>query len=156
MPRRTVRCQPLGWRQPVLVIYRSFSCPRCEQQLRICRSCYRGHRYCSKQCSEASRRESLRQAGARYRRSPKGARSNASRQKRFRARRRRVQKIVTHQSSLFLPTGRKGLFTATNGLSSEPQKLWPELDGGVKAGDCARCDFCGRPFLQQARAAFLS
>jgi hypothetical protein len=77
--------------------YRLYSCARCAAQVRICRSCDRGNRYCAEGCAQLSRRESLRRAGARYQQSYRGACSHALLPPRLRA--RRAQK-VTHQGSL--------------------------------------------------------
>jgi len=76
---------------------RLYGCNRCRSLVIICRRCDRGHLYCPGGCATQARRESLRRAGARYRRTPQGRRNNAARQSRFRARKR---KKVTHQGSL--------------------------------------------------------
>lgn len=77
--------------------YRLYSCARCAAQVRICRSCDRGNRYCAEGCAQLSRHESLQRAGERYQQSFRGACRHALRQARLRA--RRAQK-VTHQGSL--------------------------------------------------------
>ena len=43
--------------------YRLYSCGRCAEQVRICRDCDRGNRYCAGECAQIRRRESLRRAG---------------------------------------------------------------------------------------------
>ena len=42
---------------------------QCGQGFWLCRSCFRGHRYCSELCRDAARALQLRKAGAKYRRS---------------------------------------------------------------------------------------
>jgi hypothetical protein len=77
--------------------YRLYSCRRCAQQVRICRDCDRGNRYCAAECARMRRSESLRRAGERYQLGYRGACRHAARQRVWRA--RRAQK-VTHQGSL--------------------------------------------------------
>ena len=77
--------------------YRLYSCGRCAQQVRICRDCDRGNRYCAGECARMRRRESLCRAAERYQLSYRGACRHAARQRAWRA--RHAQK-VTHQGSL--------------------------------------------------------
>lgn len=77
--------------------YRLYSCGCCATQVRICRDCDRGNRYCASACAQIRRRESLRRAGERYQQSYGGACKHAARQSAWRV--RRAQK-VTHQGSL--------------------------------------------------------
>jgi hypothetical protein len=67
--------------------FRIFNCARCYQQVKICRDCDRGNRYCSS-CSEVARQESIKRAQARYRNSAQGRELNRCRQKRARQRAR--------------------------------------------------------------------
>jgi hypothetical protein len=68
--------------------------PACRQMFFLCTHCDQGHRYCSKPCSAAARRQSLRRAGAKYQATAAGKRAHCKRQNRYEARR----KILTHQS----------------------------------------------------------
>jgi len=77
--------------------YRLYNCGRCAQQVRICRDCDRGNRYCAGECAQTARRESLRHAGDCYQLSYRGACKHAARQSAWRL--RHTQK-VTHQGSL--------------------------------------------------------
>jgi hypothetical protein len=81
---------------------RLFFCASCAQPVRICGSCFRGQRYCSRDCSETTRRQQQREAAARYRASPRGACCGARRQKRYRLRRSISATTVTHQGSTLL------------------------------------------------------
>lgn len=76
--------------------YRLYNCGRCAEQVRICRRCDRGNRYCPGGCAGVRRRESMRRAGARYQGSYRGACAHAARQ---RAWRERQAQEVTHQGS---------------------------------------------------------
>ena len=76
--------------------YRLYSCGRCAQQVRICRDCDRGNRYCAGECAQMGRRESLRRAGDRYQLSYRGACHHAARQRLWRL---RWAQEVTHQGS---------------------------------------------------------
>ena len=84
---------------PMLPSVRHYTCARCRRQVFICRHCDRGNHYCAGACAVEARRESLRQAGSRYRATPPGRHHNAARQQRFRD---RQNEKVTHQGSLSL------------------------------------------------------
>ena len=111
---------------------RHYICARCRRQVFICRHCDRGNHYCAGACAVEARRESLRQAGSRYRATPQGRHHNAARQQRFRD---RQKEKVTHQGSLALRT---------------PVLLLPARNAGERGpdreGDAARsgifCHFC--------------
>jgi hypothetical protein len=75
---------------------RVFTCGRCGIEVAICRRCDRGHRYCSRACSQEARRASMRRASAVYQQTRRGKLNHAARMRR--SRQRRVQK-VTHQGS---------------------------------------------------------
>jgi hypothetical protein len=77
--------------------YRLYSCGRCEKQVRICRDCDRGNRYCAEECARERRRDSLRRAAERYQQSYRGACKHAARQCAWRL---RDGQKVTHQGSL--------------------------------------------------------
>lgn len=74
---------------------RLFNCARCGRQVAICRHCDRGNIYCGAGCARAARQASTRAAGARYQRGRPGRFAHAQRQRRYRARRRKM----THQDS---------------------------------------------------------
>ena len=74
---------------------RRYLCARCRTAVLICSPCDRGHRYCTTQCAKQARDQSVRAAGHRYQVSLRGRHAHAERQRRYRAR----QKKVTHQSS---------------------------------------------------------
>lgn len=75
---------------------RLFSCARCLLLVSICPVCDHGNRYCSPDCADICRRESVRDAGDRYQRSPIGREKHAARQRRY-----RIRQVghVTHQGS---------------------------------------------------------
>ena len=79
------------------VSFRIVRCAHCQQLAAFCAACEHGQTLCSTACRRPRRREQLRVAGARYQRSPRGARLHAARQARYRARRREE---VTHPASL--------------------------------------------------------
>ena len=78
-----------------LPLARLCKCPRCGQMFLVCSRCDRGQLYCCSACSQAARRDSLRAAGRRYQNSRSGRHRHAARQRRYRARRKKV----THQGS---------------------------------------------------------
>ena len=74
---------------------RLYNCARCHHQVIICSPCDRGNIYCAGPCAQAARKASLKAAGKRYQRSCRGRLKHAERQRRYRARRKKV----THQDS---------------------------------------------------------
>ncbi len=66
---------------------RIFACARCGREVRICRCCDRGHRYCGEGCSKAARRDSMRRAGAKYQKTDEGSANHGARQQRYEERR---------------------------------------------------------------------
>ncbi len=92
------------------IICRHFVCRNCNLATVICRACYRGHRYCSIECSKAGRAFSQKRAGQRFARTSAGRHGNARRQAAFRNRARCKKKnpqIVTHHPSSPLRPVRK-------------------------------------------------
>jgi hypothetical protein len=88
---------------------RLFLCARCRDQVFLCSHCDRGQQYCSRECSQLTRRERRREAGQRYQRSRAGQFKHAARAASWRERRRSLRRDsargdvdkVTHQGSLF-------------------------------------------------------
>jgi hypothetical protein len=76
---------------------RFFLCARCQCQSRVCRSCDRGQMYCSRDCSQQSRRENQRKARARHQASDRGRAMQAARNRQYRQRHRRM---TDHDPSL--------------------------------------------------------
>lgn len=66
--------------------YREFDCGICGKHVWISKSLYRGHKYCSDDCSHTARRESLRRARRRHQKTEEGRRGNARRQREYRRR----------------------------------------------------------------------
>ncbi len=119
---------------------RLFNCARCHRQVKICRCCDRGNRYCGKPCSQPARRESLRAAGRRYQESRRGQFRHAERQRRYRSRQRKM----THQGSPPLPRN--------DVLSPEPKVAGTHSEPlPVIRTQGMRCYFCNRtcsPFMR--------
>ena len=120
---------------------RLYHCARCHCQVILCRACDRGHVYCANGCAQHARKDSLRRAGARYRSTWRGRLNNAARQRRFRARQRKV----THHGSV-----------AVAGPAVLP--MTPTLPGDTagngydRRADALHCHRCGgqcSPFLRR-------
>ena len=75
---------------PPVQIHRS--CVRCGVIFAMPRRAFRGHWYCSRECSAAARLESVRRARERHRRSPEGTADHRDRE-RDRRRRRRAERV---------------------------------------------------------------
>jgi hypothetical protein len=71
----------------------------------ICRSCDRGHRYCSDRCRQKARREQLRAANLRYRQTLEARLDQRDRQRAYRL--RLAKRSVMDQGSPGCPSSRK-------------------------------------------------
>ena len=74
-------------------------CARCEVEFLVCRSCWSGQRYCSKQCSSEARDESHRKSQTVYSRTSKGKASSRRRQRRYRLKKRKTKKNETDKAT---------------------------------------------------------
>jgi len=117
---------------------RLFNCVRCQVQQVVCRHCDRGQRYCAT-CALLARRDGLRAAGGRYRRTSGGRASGAVRQQRFRLRRRKV----THQGSQSGPPA----------VSCAPSVIATPLLAVIAAH--LVCHFCGQTCAPRLRRRWL-
>ena len=119
-----------------LVLLREIQCPWCGKLFCICRSCWRGQRYCSDACRQAARRKAHRQAQQRYRRTEKGKGAHRAAEKRRRVGlSRKPQEILDDAGS----TPRVGGRTLRYAEVSEPS-AWNTAEG-LRIG---RCHLCGR------------
>ena len=141
--------------------HRVFTCGECGKEVRICRRCDRGHRYCSPTCSQAAREASCRKAQRKYQQSRDGRWCHAERQQRYRERKR---KIVTHQGSgkpplsatmesatvvavrereeATVPT--PGTQRRNNAIDVQSPCSSGSVSPSITVGDVC-CHFCGRP-----------
>jgi hypothetical protein len=75
-------------------------CQECSRQFFICKSCDRGHRYCSTDCQSKGSGRRNRVAKKRYAQSKQGRQNHAARQMRYRNKKRESSKnIVTDETS---------------------------------------------------------
>jgi len=144
-----------------------FNCARCRRLVVICTRCDRGQRYCSADCGQVQRKQSVREAGRCYQRTPIGARNNAARQKRWRT---RIVTTVTHHTS---PTHKhlreeppgnnaqnEGDFDGKevrDATSNRTFVISNRMPAAISPGEVGpRCDFCGRPCGSYTRWGTLS
>lgn len=119
-------------------------CARCRQAVLVCSACDSRRIYCSSDCSEIRRQESLKQARKRYQNSPIGALKHAARQSRYRAR----KKIVTDHSSL--QSGESALLLQNQNPVDEAAINIPSHlripQNSIESNNAAthRCHFCGK------------
>lgn len=76
--------------------FRLFLCARCGIDVAICAPCDHGNIYCAGGCRGVRRRESRQRSGAKYQRSPCGARKHAARQRSWRTAKLLAQKVTHH------------------------------------------------------------
>ena len=67
--------------ESVLVPLKEIVCRWCGIHFYVCRSCWRGRRYCSDRCREKAAQESHRESQRRYRRTAKGRENHREREK---------------------------------------------------------------------------
>ena len=79
------------------VVFLQILCKECRALFWMCRSCYRGHCYCSDACRGKARRRQMREANRRHQQSDEGRLDHLDRQRALRA--RQAQARVTYQSS---------------------------------------------------------
>lgn len=147
------------WQMGAVESLRLARCPRCQRLFAICSHCDRGHVYCGPSCSDGARRDSLRRARRRHRRSPEGRLDHRDRERARRLRRRLFRARVgdhpstTPEPAIMLvpalaPSGTSTLETpASRGETLEspdaPRPL-PVAASSPMEWD-AHCRICGRP-----------
>jgi hypothetical protein len=124
--------------------FRMFLCARCRSQALVCRRCDRGQIYCAPSCAHDARRDHQREARRRHQATPRGRAMHADRNRRYRARARRV----TDQGPAHEPeTG------PWRGLQGSPAPSDPASSGSSSAQ--RRCHLCGRPAASFIRLSAL-
>ena len=122
-------------------------CLRCGTIFGICRSCFRGQRYCSDSCRKDARAEKHRASNRRHQRSPEGRDNHRDRQRDYR--KRLKDRGVTDQSCS-AKTAPRSLFQIA-ASEGDPHEAAHGGDGadppprGGRPEGAAVCIFCGRP-----------
>jgi len=120
--------------------------PECRKRFHICRSCYRGHCYCSRRCRKIARRRQLKAASLRYYESPEARQDRSDRQRAWRERQKsRVARshndsVMYQGSNLFLAMAVSvchRIFNLQRAILEEKTRTW-------HASDPPRCIICGR------------
>jgi hypothetical protein len=123
-------------------VLRGRTCPRCHKKFFICRHCDRGHVYCCKQCSQASRCEKCRVYRRRHRQSPLG---KADHRDRERARRRR---LILGKETVGDQTSGGGVASARVSARVRMAAVSAVISGIRKEEtryEQTCCEMCGRP-----------
>jgi hypothetical protein len=144
-----------------------FKCRRCGVWLAICRSCYRNHRYCSKACSAAARREGKQAWHRQHRLSEEGRKDHRDQERARRLREKAQRESMGRQTS---PASEDMVMMAQNATppgqetgceadhaeepltksdadsadSASSALFFPSLEA-LQAASVHRCAFCGRP-----------
>ncbi len=93
----------MGGVQPLRFYERRCHAPGCGVLFFICRSCYRGQRYCSGPCRQTARREQRRAANRRHQQSDEGRLDHRDRQRAYRQ--RRIARVTDQGSASPLHSG---------------------------------------------------
>ncbi len=120
--------------------YRLLVCLDCRGQVKLCRRCDRGNIYCSAKCATERRKATQRRASRQYQKTTAGRRRHASRQSRYRQRKREA---VTQQGSQ--PEGERDWLGEEKPLL-EMVETKAEVQGQVQCTKCGR--WCG-PFARR-------
>jgi hypothetical protein len=139
-----------------LTVYRLFACQQCHALLGICSDCDGSDRYCSEDCSDKARTESMARAGARYQQTERGKTNHAARQRAYTARIRFVALLVllgagateiTHQSHAS-PASQSSVSGTEQPLEERPIRR-PLSRPRFTPGHCAFCRKSLPPFARQ-------
>jgi hypothetical protein len=119
---------------------RSFLCACCRRRVLVCRRCDRGQIYCVGTCAQEARRERQRNARRRYQTTPRGRAMHAERNRRYRA---RVRRVTDHGPAMEHETGLLGRSEGSVALR-EPSSA------GMPSGHnhCHHCGQSASPFLR--------
>ena len=121
---------------------RPFNCCLCRRQVVLCRSCDRGHRYCSKSCSEQGRRERRRESNRRHAVSERGRENNRRRQQRHRIRHALPARAGMGSAATACQAPPSVHFVTDHGSATPARRL----PGAVRPGESfPRCARCNRP-----------
>lgn len=93
----------MGGGQPLRFYERRCHAPGCGVLFFICRSCYRGQRYCSGPCRQTARRAQRRAANRRHQQSNEGRLDHRDRQRAYRQ--RRIARVTDQGSAPGLDSG---------------------------------------------------
>jgi hypothetical protein len=126
--------------------WRAFACKLCQRPVRICRSCDRGQRYCSRECSREASLRSHRVANKRYYDKPEGRQGNARRQHDYYD--ARHKKNLTDRGSP-PPSPPPRIAKAAFEKASVPWRApaWLLSSSPRQPAAGWRCHFCGRLLL---------
>lgn len=136
--------------------------PPCSRPWAICRCCYRGHRYCSKACSQLARLKNNRESNRRHQQGP-GRKGHAARQQDYRLRQvssgTGSKKKVTEQSSNEPPSDGTlvGARRQEDVLSAQPSATAPESnrDSLLSCRRCGRHSVLVEPLAERKRIVTL-
>ncbi len=146
---------------------RFFICDNCGIGVWICKSCDRGHRYCSRKCSHEARRKTWKKSGRKFRGTEAGRKGNARRQRDSYDRKKSLKNSenLTHQGSVepqppsiiltqkaaetpFAPRMEKSLEPRSiqrTSLTGTTARLAVGTEDRPNLRRLPRCHFCGCP-----------
>ena len=135
-------------------------CKRCRVNFVLCRSCYRGHVYCSDECRAEGRREGKRRCNRQNQSTDEGKADHRERQQKYQSSKRKPQdegSVLPIYCSIAAWVGssanagcltdmvpKDGSAMAISALqTSSPRKKGPQNAGSFRSGT-VRCCICGR------------
>ena len=123
---------------------RIFLCICCRRQVLVCRRCDRGQIYCTGTCAQEARREKQRNARQRYQATPRGRAMHAERNRRYRA---RVRRVTDHGPVIEQETGLLRRLEGSEALRKpSPERISPFH---------SHCHHCGRSASSSLRQSAL-
>ncbi len=123
---------------------RIFLCVCCRRQVLVCRRCDRGQIYCRGTCAQVARREKQRNARRRYQATPRGRAMHAERNRRYRA---RVRRVTDHGPVIEQETGLLRRFEGSEALREPSAERISPVH--------SHCHYCGRSASSSLRLSAL-
>ena len=123
---------------------RIFLCVSCRRQVLVCRRCDRGQIYCTGTCAQVARREKQRNARRRYQATPQGRAMHAERNRRYRA---RVRRVTDHGPVIEQETGLLRRFEGSEALREPSAERISPVH--------SHCHYCGRSASSSLRLSAL-
>lgn len=138
---------------PMRDTYRLFQCGRCQKQIRLCRECDRGQRFCEQPCRAEQRRLGQRRAGAAYQRTRRGRGLHAARMQRYRERQpSRLAKNLAQKVTHHTVTEATRAATPEATPAAEGREVNREANDEQRISErVSRCTMCERVLPEWAR-----
>jgi hypothetical protein len=125
--------------------------PSCERRFLVCSACFRGHRYCSRECALVGRAESVRRARQKYAGSAQGRANHRDRARRHYRWRVRAESLTDQTSTAATfaatldPAANANVRVTAKARNVQPSSSSRPFEKTVRRADApVTCAWCGR------------